>query len=214
MSFILVAKFFGASSCLRSHLSISKFINYQWPATCSTTSLSVPIPTTVPTSIGGLILSLVAAPFPHKLVDKDRSGQFVEMREPLADNISLIQQLEVIQGPTSISMIGPTRPRVSEVSALPTWLYCFLAYTAIATNDPTTRNQLAYARLIMGEALCHGNSGWLDYYRSFRQQAAAECSLQWNTSLSGLQASMTPPGWATLTNDKHAPSEGGRPHPQ
>ena len=108
----------------------------------------------------------------------------------LTDNISLVQQLEVMQGHTPVNMIGPTRPRLREVSSMPTWLYCFLAYTAIATNDPTTRDQLAYARLIMREALRHGNSGWLDYDRSFRQQAAADRSLRWNTLVPGLQASM------------------------
>ena len=46
----------------------------------------------------GLILSPAAEPFPHKLVDKVKSGQFVEMRELLADNIALVQQLENIQG--------------------------------------------------------------------------------------------------------------------
>ena len=95
-----------------------------------------------------------------------------------------------MHGPTLINMIGPTRPRLREVSSLPTWLYCFLAYTTIATNDPTTRDHLAYARLIMREALRHGNSGWLDYDRSFWQQAAAARSLQWNTLVPGLQASM------------------------
>ena len=46
-----------------------------------------------PTPSAGLILSPAAAPFPQKLVDKVRSGQFIEMRELLADNISLVQQL-------------------------------------------------------------------------------------------------------------------------
>ena len=55
--------------------------------------------------------------------------------------------------------------------------------------DPTTRDQLAYARLIIREALRHGGAGWLDYDRAFRQQAAADPSLRWNTLLPGLLAS-------------------------
>ena len=43
---------------------------------------------------------------------------------------------------------------------------------AIRTTDPTTRDQLAYAHLIIREALCHGGAGWLDYDRAFHQQAA------------------------------------------
>lgn len=135
----------------------------------------------------GLILSPAAEPFPQKLVDKVKSGQFVEMRELLADNISLIQQLEDIQG-FPVPSLGATRPRLREVSSLSTWCYCFLGYVAILTPDPTTRDQLAYARLIIREALRHGGQGWRDYDRAFRQQRAADRSLPWNTLLPGLQA--------------------------
>ena len=148
------------------------------------------LPTTPSSASGGLILSPAAAPFPSKLVEKCRSGQFIEMRELLADNITLLQQLEAMQGTHPVNMIGPTRPRLREVSTLTTWLYCFLAYAAIITSDATTRNLLAYARLIMREALRHNNNGWLDYDRSFRQQAAVDPSLPWNTLVPGLQASM------------------------
>ena len=37
-----------------------------------------------------------------------------------------------------------------------------------------TRDQLAYARLSIREALQHGGIGWLDYDRAFHQQAAAD----------------------------------------
>ena len=70
-----------------------------------------------------------------------------------------------------------------------TWCYCFLAYMAIQTSDPRTQDQLAYARLIIREALRHGGAGWLDYDRAFRQQAAADRALRWNTLIPGLQAS-------------------------
>ena len=145
------------------------------------------MPQPAPTS--GLILSPAAEPFPRKLVDKVTSGQFVEMRELLADNISLLHQLEAIQGYPPHHVLGPGRPRLREVTSLSTWCYCFLGYMAIRTSDPMTRDQLAYARLIIREALRHGGAGWLDYDRVFRQQAAAEPSLRWNTLLPGLQAS-------------------------
>ena len=74
-----------------------------------------------------------------------RSGQFVEMRELLADNISLVQQLEAVQSSSPLPMVGPARPRLREVSTLSTRLYCFLAYSAITTTDPRTQDQLAYA---------------------------------------------------------------------
>ena len=59
---------------------------------------------------------------------------------------------------------------------------------AVLTPDPATRDQLAYARLIIREALRHGGQGWLDYDRAFRQQVAADPSMRWNTLLPGLQA--------------------------
>ena len=137
----------------------------------------------------GLVLSPAAEPIPRKLVDKVQSGQFVEMRELLSDNISLVHQLESIQGFSPLNLLGATRPRLREITSLSTWIYCFLGYVAIRTSDPTARDQLAYARLIVREALRHGGAGWLDYDRAFRQQAAADPSLRWNTILPGLQAS-------------------------
>ena len=48
----------------------------------------------------GLMLSPAAEPFPSKLVDKVNSGQFVEMRELLADNMTLLHQHAWILSPT------------------------------------------------------------------------------------------------------------------
>ena len=79
-----------------------------------------------PTPSAGLILSPVAESFPRRLVDKAKSGQFVEMRELLADNIFLVNQLEAIQGFLPLQGLGATRPRLREVTSLSTWCYCFL----------------------------------------------------------------------------------------
>ena len=159
----------------------------------TTTTSAQPIQATTvlsqPASTAGLILSPAAEPFPRRLVDKAKSGQFLEMRELLADNISLLNQLEAIQGFPPLQMLGAARSRLREVTSLSSWCYCFLGYMAILTSDPTTRDQLAYARLIIREALRHGGAGWMDYDRAFRQQAAADPSLRWNTLLPGLQAS-------------------------
>ena len=134
----------------------------------------------------GLVLSPAAEPLPNKLVEKMRAGHFIEMKELLADNIALINHLESVQG--SPSFMGAMRPRLREVSSLPTWCYCFMGYMAVRTSDPTTRDQLAYARLIIREAHRHGGSGWLDYDRAFRQQAAIDPGVRWNTLNPGLQA--------------------------
>ena len=150
-------------------------------------------------SSSGLTLSDTAEPFPQKLVEKVTSGQFVEMSELLADNINLLQYMQSMQGTFPVQMLGPSRPKLREVNSLPTWLYCFLGYTAIYTTDKRTRDHLAYARLIIREAQRHGGRGWLDYDRAFRKQAAADPQLRWNTLLPGLQASTIVGQPTTLT---------------
>lgn len=110
------------------------------------------------------------------------------MKELLVDNISLVQQLEAVQSYAPLPTVGPSRPRLHEVTSLSSWCYCFLGYMAIVTSDPNTRDQLAYARLVIREALRHGGTGWMEYNRAFRQQAAVDSTLRWNTLLPGLQA--------------------------
>ena len=156
------------------------------PAVAATTTSQVLLPNT---SRAGFSLSPASEPFPKKLVDKIRSGQFVEMRELLTDNISLIQQLEAFGTHTSLPTLpGVLRPSLREVSSLQTWMYCFLAYTAIRAPDQDTRDRLAYARLLIQEAQRHGSTGWLDYDRVFRQQVAFDDSMRWNTLHPGIQA--------------------------
>ena len=138
---------------------------------------------------GGLTLSPASEPLPQKLVEKIRSGQFVEMKELLADNVALTKQLEAVQGVPAFHLLGTRGPRLREVSSITSWCYCFLGYMAVRTTDPDTRDQLAYAHLLIREANRHGGLGWLDYDRVFRQQAAADPSLRCNTLQPGLQAS-------------------------
>ena len=57
------------------------------------------------------------------------------------------------------------------------------------TTDVNTRNHLAYARLLIQEALRHGGTGWLDYDRVFRKQVAIDPTLQWNSLMPGLHTS-------------------------
>ena len=111
------------------------------------------------------------------------------MKELLADNMALISQLEAVPGVPPLNLLGATRPRLREVTSLAAWCYCFLGYVAVRTYDPATRDQLAYARLLIKESQRHGGLGWLDYDRAFRQQAATDPSLRWNTLNPGLQAS-------------------------
>ena len=112
------------------------------------------------------------------------------MRDLLSDNIALLQQMETFTGQYACMPAMPValKPRLRDVSMLPSWVYSFLAYIAIRTNDPATRDMLSYARLIVREAQRHSGTGWLDYDKVFRQQAAIDPSLPWNVLHPGIQA--------------------------
>ena len=137
----------------------------------------------------GLILSSALEPIPARLVGRITSGQFIEMRDLLTDNIALHDQLEVLQGTYHLTTLpNSIRSRVREVPSLISWVYCFMAYVATRTSDTQTRDMLTYCRLLIQEALRHGGSGWQEYDRNFRRQLAINPSLPWNTLLPDLQA--------------------------
>ena len=140
------------------------------------------LPTTASTQ-PGLVLSPAAEPLPRRLVEKIVSRQFVEMKELLSDNISLLSHLETVQGLTSLELFGGRRPRMREVTSLPMW--CFLLPWVCGGSS---RNMLAYGRLLIREANRHDGQGWMDYDQAFRQQVAVDPSLPWNTLHPGLQA--------------------------
>ena len=56
------------------------------------------------------------------------------------------------------------------------------------TPDPVTCERLAYAILVVREAMHHEGQGWLDYDWLFQQQAATDSNLQWSLVHPGLQA--------------------------
>ncbi len=124
-------------------------------------------------------LSASFAPLPTKLVTKIKAGQFVEMKELLADNIALQRQLDAMQPVPTGPLPAAARPRTRDIDSPLAWVYCYLAYVAILAPDAQTRNCLTYALLILREARRHGGTGWLEYDRVFRQQAALDPSMQW-----------------------------------
>ena len=56
---------------------------------------------------------------------------------------------------------------------------------------------LAYARLVLEEAMAHGGYGWLEYDRAARQQRALDPSKPWNVLDSGLHAKLVLGGRAS-----------------
>ena len=74
------------------------------------------LPSVMPSQPGlGLSLSLATSPFPQNLVGRARSGQFVDMRELLMDNVSLHQQLDTFGGHHAFpSLPGMLKPRLRD----------------------------------------------------------------------------------------------------
>lgn len=133
-------------------------------------------------------MSPATDPIPYTLVQRIQSGQFVDMRDLLADNVHLLNQLTSLHGATALPLATINRTRLREIPSLASWLYCFNAYVAVRTQDPLTRQMLAYSRLIIREALRHGGVGWLEYDRVFRRQLSINPTLPWKTLEPGLQA--------------------------
>ena len=75
----------------------------------------------------GRILSPAADPISYRLVQSIRSGEFVEIRDLLADNIALHNQLEDLHDHTT-----SLNSRFREVPSLASWVYCFAAYYCCA----------------------------------------------------------------------------------
>ena len=129
----------------------------------------------------GLILSPACDLIPQSIVQRVQSGQFVEMQDLLADNIALMGQLSSLHGTLPLPPTTIQRTRLREVLSLASWMYCFAAYIAIRTPDDLTHRMLAYARLIIHEALRHGGTGWAEYDRVFQRQVSINPALSWNT---------------------------------
>ncbi len=84
----------------------------------------------------GLNLSPAADPIPYRLVQRIESGDFVEMRNLLAD-VALHSQLEDLYGPFPLAATQlPLRPRLREVPSVHSWMYCFVAFVVVRFEDP------------------------------------------------------------------------------
>ena len=89
----------------------------------------------------GMSLSPTSDPIPRGLVQRIQSGQFVEMRDLLGDNIALLNQLSSLHGTMTLPLGTVNRTRLREVPSLVSWLYCFIAYVAVRTGDQIIRDK-------------------------------------------------------------------------
>ena len=100
------------------------------------------LPTAKPPGKGAVVLSSALPPIGAKLVQKIKSQQYGAIQELLSDNMALHSQLEDLPSQTALT----SRPhRLRETESPLSWVYCFLAYVAIRTNDKETRDMLTYS---------------------------------------------------------------------
>lgn len=116
-------------------------------------------------------------PIPHKLVEKIRALKYVEMKDLLPDNIAAVEQFSADDRGSH-----DHAPRQREINSILSWVSAFVTITAIMVeaHPSCAKDLLAYQRLIVREAK-RGNKGWLSYDRIFRQNAAANPALRWDS---------------------------------
>ena len=112
----------------------------------------------------GLSISIALRPVPARIVGQIQRGQFVDMRDLLADNVALRSHSDEVRDSLGANVVSlATGPRVRELSSIPSWICCYLTFLAVCTTDAVTRERLAYAILLVREAMRHGGTGWVLY---------------------------------------------------
>ena len=132
----------------------------------------------------------------------------MEMNELLGDNISLLTELDSLNAPSVYHTFVNLEKPLREITSLPSWLCCFLAYTALRCNDKDTRDHFSYTRIIMEEVQRHGGQSWLAYNKIFCQQAALDPLLPWNEFQPAILTSTLLSGSGSPVTG-HGPSERG-----
>ena len=89
-----------------------------------------------------LILSSALPPIPAKVVDRIRAGSFVDLKEPLPDNMALLQRLQEMN--TGSQVASSSSSRMREIRDPLTWAACFMGFVAARADLPGSRDLLAY----------------------------------------------------------------------
>ena len=117
-------------------------------------------------------------------MEKIRQGLFIDFKDMLTDNISLLQQIQDLgQRPQA------AQPRLREVKDVLTWVHCFLSFLAVKSDNEQVRDLAAYGQIIIQIAKQHGGRGWASYDKLFRQQLAAGATHSWREIDTSLLAS-------------------------
>ncbi len=91
----------------------------------------------------GSSLSMSLRPVPARVVGLIliQADRFVEMQDLLGDNVAMRDHLDDIRLTMGANLLQvSSRPRVREVTTLPSWICCFLTVLAVGTTDVVTRD--------------------------------------------------------------------------
>ena len=126
-----------------------------------------------------LAYSPVLPPIPAKAVEKIRSGAYLDLKELLPDNVTLVERIQGL-GNAVVVHSPQTTVRLRSISDPLTWVFYFLSFMVASSDCQTTRDMAAYAQIVIHQSRKHPGGGWLAYDQLFRQQRAAGIVLPWN----------------------------------
>ena len=125
----------------------------------------------------GCSISIGAAtpPVPPKLVERIKTGDFIDMAELLPNRM----------GTSKSSMVDEStkqKVRRRPVSSIIEWVQCFNTYLSVMCRICPEKipDLLAYQMLIVEASMVYEGNAWLGYDRRFRQAAAANPHMQWS----------------------------------
>ena len=113
-------------------------------------------------------------PIPPKLIEKIKSGTFIEMTNLLPEHL----------GPVTMEDEGKLKQKHKQITSITEWLKSFAVYdvAVIANKQPKRIPDLMEYQILILEAYTeYKNDCWLSYDQKFHQRAACLPHISWST---------------------------------